>query len=81
MASDNGYPYHVQVYCGKNKSTADQPEQFGLGYRVVTYLLAVVDDPLIHEVFFDNFFTSYDLLAHLQKENIKAIRELKKKIV
>ena len=72
MASDSGYPYHVQVYCGKNKSTVDQPEQFGLGHRVVTSLLAAVDDPLKHEVFFDNLFTSYDLLAHLQKENIKA---------
>lgn len=72
MASDSGYPYHVQVYCGKNKSGADQMEQFGLGHRVVTSLLAIVDDPLKHEVFFDNFFTSYDLLAYLQKENIKA---------
>jgi len=53
MASDIGYPYHVQVYCSKNKSTADQPEQFGLGHCVVTSLLAVVDDPLKHEIFFD----------------------------
>jgi len=79
MASDNGYPYHVQVYCGKNKSTADQPEQFGLGHRVVTALLAVVDDPLKHEVFFDNMFTSYDLLAHLQKENIKSYGSCERK--
>ena len=72
MASDSGYPYHVQVCCGKNKSTVDQPEPFGLGHRVVTSLLAAVDDPLKHEVFFDNFLTSYDLLAYLQKENTKA---------
>ncbi|XP_029454806.1 piggyBac transposable element-derived protein 3-like [Rhinatrema bivittatum] len=33
---------------------------------------AAIENPLCHEVFFDNFFTSYDLLLALQKQNIKA---------
>ncbi|XP_029475784.1 piggyBac transposable element-derived protein 3-like [Rhinatrema bivittatum] len=73
LASSNGYPFNVDVYCGKTNCEQDgQNQSFGLGHRVVTSLLSYIENPLCHEVFFDNFFTSYDLLLALQKQNIKA---------
>ena len=30
-------------------------------------------DPMKHELFFDNFFTSYNLLENLADQNVKAI--------
>jgi hypothetical protein len=73
LASDTGYPYHFSIYCGK--TTDHSNEQFkeqGLGFRVVTSLLSIVSNPKCHEVFFDNFFTSYELLAHLKSLEVKA---------
>jgi len=73
LASDSGYPYNFSVYCGKDTSNSvDQSKDQGLGHRVVTSLLSIVTNPRCHEVFFDNFFTSYDLLAHLTTLDIKA---------
>lgn len=72
LASDNGYPYNVQVYCGKTSGLPGIQPDNGLGYRVVTSLLACITNPLIHEVYFDNFFSSYILLSSLRDMNIKA---------
>lgn len=74
LASDNGYPFNVMIYTGKSQEPADDnsAENKGLGFRVVTSLLSCLEDPTSHEVFFDNFFTSYDLLAYLQDINMKA---------
>lgn len=71
LASDNGYPYKFDTYCGKN-STEQDNEQIGLGHRVVTDLLACVEDPEKHEVYLDNFFTSYKLLIALRNSKFKA---------
>lgn len=73
LASDDGYPYNVMVYCGKNRAAeGDENEGYGLGRRVVMSLLKCVNTPTCHEVFFDNFFTSYDLLVALRDISIKA---------
>ena len=75
LASDSGYPYNVDVYCGKALSSSTSnilTDSHGLGYRVVTSLLACVSNPMLHEVYFDNFFTSYDLLLHLRDRKFKA---------
>ena len=73
LASDDGYPYNIQVYCGKNGGPDDQGyEGQGVGHRVVMSLLQCVDFPQCHEVYFDNFFTSYELLVALKEANIKA---------
>jgi len=72
LASDNGYPYNVQVYCGKTTSLPGNQPDNGLGYRVVTSLRACITNPHVHEVYFDNFFSSYILLSSLRDMNIKA---------
>ena len=74
LASDNGYPFNVMVYTGKSHEPSEDSstENKGLGFKVVTSLLSCLEDPSSHEVFFDNFFTSYDLLVYLQDINVKA---------
>jgi len=73
LASDSGYPHKFMVYCGNStEEDSTQVKQHGLGHQVVTSLLSVVSNLECHEVFFDNLFTSYDLLVHLKSLNIKA---------
>ena len=64
--SHTGYFSKFQVYTGKG----DSPEK-GLGPRVVKSLT----EPLkhkFHHVYFDNFFTSEQLLVDLEKDGIYA---------
>ncbi|CAK1592870.1 unnamed protein product [Parnassius mnemosyne] len=91
-ASSTGYCYKFDLYCGKSLDSSDEP----LGTRVVKSLLSKLDtDPKNHKVFFDNFFTSCNLLFDLRnlgycatgtvRENrtkkcpLAAIKEMKKK--
>ncbi|GBP70847.1 PiggyBac transposable element-derived protein 3 [Eumeta japonica] len=67
----SGYCYNFSLYIGKETQifagTAD-----GLGSRVVKKLLAVCMDPSAHEVYFDNFFSSVQLLIDLKSQGFRA---------
>lgn len=67
MCGSDGYPYNFEIYCGK-EANRDGP----LGSHVVKTLLTPVSNKDQHVVFFDNFFTSYDLLRTLAADNIRA---------
>ena len=67
LCSSDGFPYNFDIYCGK-ESRREGP----LGSHVVNTLLAPVSNKNQHIVFFDNFFTSYDLLKKLAADNIRA---------
>ncbi|XP_022827111.1 piggyBac transposable element-derived protein 3-like [Spodoptera litura] len=68
-ASSTGYCYSFDFYCGKSQSQTSDP----LGSRVVKSLLEKLNcTPANHEVFFDNFFTSYDLLLELKSLGYRA---------
>lgn len=69
LCSSNGYPYNMKIYSGK-----DSPESTPLGSRVVKSLLKIVNKPEEHEIYFDNFFNSYDLLKELSETGFKATR-------
>lgn len=64
--SKNGYFSKLQVYTGKT----DSPEK-ALGARVVKELTTHLHGKN-HHVFFDNFFTSKQLLVDLEKDGIYA---------
>ena len=69
LASNTGLPYRVAVYQGREGSAdIEKP----LGFRVVTSSLSVCGNPSDHHVFFDNFFSSYDLVTTLSKKGFKA---------
>ena len=62
----NGYFHKLQVYTGEEGSG-----QKHLGQGVVKYLIHHLKGKH-HHVFFDNFFTSEELLRDLTKDNILA---------
>ena len=64
--SRNGYFHTLQVYTGKEGSGEKQ-----LGQRVVKDLTRLLKGKN-HHVFFDNFFTSEELLQDLLKDDIFA---------
>lgn len=68
MCSSNGYPYAMEIYCGRNEKDDKTP----LGIRVVSNMISVLQAPEQHEVYFDNFFTSHGLLTKLADQGIRA---------
>ena len=71
LYGSNGYPYKLKIYRGKEP---DQPK-LPLGTRVVNDMMSTIETYSAftkHEVYFDNFFTSYNLLQSLAEQNIKA---------
>lgn len=67
--SSDGYCYVFDVYCGKSTHVSTDP----LGSRVVKSLLAKMPIvPKDHMVYFDNFFTNYNLLRELKQLGYRA---------
>ena len=68
LASSKGYMYQVEPYCGAmtNLETTGK----GQGYDVVMGLLNKADVPAGKRIFFDNLFTSLDLLDELSSMKI-----------
>ena len=72
ICGSNGYPYHMQIYTGKDEGKSSVQ----LGSRVVNDVIGSVKpytDLLCHTFFFDNFFTSHGLLVDLSSKQIKAV--------
>lgn len=69
LCSSNGYLYQFIPYGGK---TSTYENELGLGANVVLNLLSVVQQPSIHRVFFDNFFSSYKLFCLLKEKGFYA---------
>ena len=68
LSSSCGYPYKFDMYCGKSDSEDKRP----LGTKVVEDMLCCVPNSAQHCVFFDNFFTSYELMVKLQGRSFRA---------
>ena len=67
LCGSDGYPYHLQVYKGKAATSSNEP----LGTRVVNHMVEVVRENSYvakHHFFFDNVFTSHNLLSDLESE-------------
>ena len=62
--SSNGYFSNFDVYTGRKED-----RQVGVGAHVVQTLTEELKNKH-HHVFFDNFFTSYQLLEDLEKDGI-----------
>ena len=68
LCSDNGYPFNVAPY--QRKALGEGNSAPGLKV-VVTSLLEIVDAPKFH-VYFDNFFTSPNLLLQTSEKVFKS---------
>lgn len=69
MCGNDGYCFNFSLYCGKDQADISMDS---LGTRVVTKMLAVVEDPKSCYVYFDNFFTSLTLLCRLKDLGFRA---------
>ncbi|KAL1497396.1 hypothetical protein ABEB36_008374 [Hypothenemus hampei] len=68
ICSDDGYLYKFIPYGGATQKKSD----LGLGADVVFQLLSVVKNAPEHDIFFDNFFSSYKLFALLRQKRFFA---------
>lgn len=71
LCGNDGYPYHLKIYQGKETNAMKQP----LGTRVVMEkvdIIACKSSVTCHQLYFDNFFTSYDLMTELANRKMKA---------
>ena len=71
LCGSDDYPYNMKIYQGKEKKLQDQP----LGSRVISNMVDVLtanSSALLHELYFDNFFTSYSLMSDLAKVDVRA---------
>lgn len=67
-----GYPFSMQIYTGAKEKDGPQ-YNVPLGTRVVLDLISVVENPNHHSLFFDNYFTSYDLMIDLKAKGFRAV--------
>ena len=67
----SGYCYNFDLYCGRNQQEGPH-DDLCLGSRVVLQMLEVVEEPRSHCIFFDNLFTSLDLLTYLRDKGFLA---------
>ena len=65
------YPYNLQIYKGKGTG----PKLEALGPRVIEDMASIIrhEDADKHILYFDNFFTSHQLLDNLAIKNLRAI--------
>lgn len=68
ICSSSGYLYKFIPYAGAAENKSD----IGLGATVVLELLSIVKNPQNHNVFFDNFFSSYKVLSLLKTKGFFA---------
>lgn len=68
LCGHDGFPYNFDIYCGKEVNIQNVP----LGTRVVNKMLECVANASNHIVFFDNFFSSFDLFASLTDRGFRA---------
>jgi hypothetical protein len=68
LCSSTGFNYQFIPYAG----AGGYEKEIGLGADIVLKLLSVVNHPENHDVYFDNFFTSYYLMCLLSERHFFA---------
>jgi hypothetical protein len=82
LCCEHGYPFTFDIYQGKGDDTGDFDDQthgnIGMGGRVVMKLVTkVMEEPRYHDLYIDNFFTSYALLRSLADKHLKCTGTLR----
>ncbi|KAJ8934302.1 hypothetical protein NQ318_000868 [Aromia moschata] len=68
LCSSTGYCYNYDTYCGAKQKDSEMDDSLPLGSKVVLDMLQCTEEPSDHVVYFDNYFSSYDLLKTLRYE-------------
>ena len=67
LCSSDGYPFHLEIYTGR-----DPDRTRGPGETAIMKKLEILETPSDHVIYFDNFFSSYDLFRELSEKGIRA---------
>ena len=70
LCSSNGYLFYSLPYGGSQQHKTKS--NIGMGGDVVMNLLSVVKNPFHHQIFFDNFFSSFKLFVALKNKGFFA---------
>ena len=70
LCSEDRYLYNFAPYLGKE----NDPNNESLGIRVIKNLTSIIpkEEATNHKIFFDNFYTSIEVLKHLGDNSLKA---------
>lgn len=77
LCTSDGFVLGLHLYCGKKSTTGNKFSKCALGSRVVMNLLqpffGIIPTGKISQfhLYFDNYFTSLDLIVHLKKLGLK----------
>ncbi|XP_049829097.1 piggyBac transposable element-derived protein 3-like [Schistocerca gregaria] len=71
LCGASGYCFKFDLHCGKDPEDTTRDDLL-LGSRVVLNMLDCIEKPENHCVYFDNFFTSRDLLIHQRNLGFRA---------
>ena len=74
LASATGLPCNVEIYAGKSENDTGEP----LATSVVKSTPEVCEGPSNHSLYFDNFFSSYQLLSELDKKGFRVTGTMRK---
>ena len=76
MCGVDGYTYHLDIYCGKSEEAHGR---FGLGGNVVLSMVDIANGMGEKDIefFFDNYFSSNELLVHLSERKVLATGTVK----
>lgn len=69
LCSEDGYLFRFMPYGGAGSNITSD---LGLGGTVVIDLLDCISDPQLYSVYFDNFFSSYNLFCSLQQKGFSS---------
>lgn len=74
ICGTNGLIYSLITYQGVNTELDENyKQQYGFGGAIVKKLLEGIVKPRSHFLYFDNLFTSYNLIHTLDKRGVYAI--------
>ncbi|XP_043470937.1 piggyBac transposable element-derived protein 3-like [Leptopilina heterotoma] len=79
LCTSDGFVLYFDLYCGKNSAIGDRVlNKCAMGSQVVMYLLkdflhkTTLRNISLYHLYFDNFFTSFDLVLHLKKRGLQS---------
>uniref|UniRef100_A0A0K8WLQ8 PiggyBac transposable element-derived protein 3 n=1 Tax=Bactrocera latifrons TaxID=174628 RepID=A0A0K8WLQ8_BACLA len=61
-----GFCYNIELYQGKKDLV--EKDLIGVGEKVITSMVYYLENPEDHELYFDNFFSSFRLISLLSKK-------------
>ena len=74
----SGIVYDFEIYCGKNGSNVDEIPGLLMGGNVVYRLTRSLPLGVNHKVYFDNFFSSANIMLKLTEDKLWAIATIRK---